>query len=206
MLEPGREEPFQGGIFTHEAGRVGIKPSQEYDDDLAVKAQSGNLDALGEIYDRHYLGIFRFILVRVYHQPLAEDLAGDVFLRVVQGLPGYKLVGVPFRAWLFRITRNLLVDHFRAERRYRASDIRQADEDSPGIGDPALIVEQRLTLERVQSALARLDPTESDVIVLRFLVGLSTKEVAQTLNKSIGAVKALQHRGLTNLRLMLVED
>jgi len=63
-----------------------------------------------------------------------------------------------------------------------------------------LIVAQKLALEQVQYALSRLDPSQQEVMVLRFLLGLSLREVALTMDKTVGAVKSLQHRGLKALR------
>jgi RNA polymerase sigma-70 factor (ECF subfamily) len=65
------------------------------------------------------------------------------------------------------------------------------------------VVEQTLTVEKVQRALERLDPTQREVVVLRFLVGLSLREVALTLNKSVASIKSSQHRGLVALRAAL---
>lgn len=75
-----------------------------------------------------------------------------------------------------------------------------------GKSNPATIVERQITVERVKDALARLDPSQQEVVVLRFLAGLSLKEVALTLGKTVAAVKSLQHRGLAALRVVLVEQ
>ena len=71
---------------------------------------------------------------------------------------------------------------------------------------PAAIVEQRLAMDRVQEALGALEPSQGEVILLRFLVGLPLHEVALTLDKSVAAVKGLQYRGLIALRDQLTAD
>ena len=71
--------------------------------------------------------------------------------------------------------------------------------------DPASEVERQLTVERVEAALDALDPIQQEVVVLRFLVGLSLREVAATLDKTVAAIKSLQHRGLVALRAALQE-
>jgi RNA polymerase sigma-70 factor (ECF subfamily) len=176
------------------------------DEELARRAQTGDRQALGELYDRHHENIFKFILVRVGHQPLAEDLTGEVFVRMLDGLPRYRAMGIPFSAWLYRITRNLLTDHYRKEGRYVMTPLGQIEDNDLEQSNPPSAVERRLTLERIQRALARLDRLEADVIVLRFLMGLSLKEAAQALEKSVSAIKALQHRGLASLRAALREE
>lgn len=85
------------------------------DADLVKRAQGGDVDAVGELYDRHHESIFRYVQSRVYDRDLAEDLTGEIFTRMVTSLPGYRLRGIPFRAWLYRIARNLVVDHYRKE-------------------------------------------------------------------------------------------
>jgi RNA polymerase sigma-70 factor (ECF subfamily) len=171
------------------------------DADLVKRAQGGDVNAVGELYDRHHESIFRYVQSRVYDRDLAEDLTGEIFTRMVTSLPGYRLRGIPFRAWLYRIARNLVVDHYRKESGRVSVPLYHAESTGEAASNPAWIVEHKLTLERVQRALARLDPSQQEVVVLRFLLGLSLREVALTLNKTVAAVKSLQHRGLKALRV-----
>jgi len=169
------------------------------DRELIQRFQQGDPEALGELYDRHQESIFKFILVRVSDPQTAEDLTGEVFTNVIARLPDTPIHN--FRAWLFRIARNQVIDHYRGK---EGSAMTSLDDAEIRAADrPASTVEQRLMLEHVQHALAGLEATQRDVVILRFLVGLSLQEVAETLNKSVSAVKALQHRGLDNLRQLL---
>ena len=167
---------------------------------LVKRAQGGEVDAVGELYDRHHELVFKYVRSRVRDAALAEDLTGEVFVRMVTHLSGYRCKGVPFRAWLYRIARNLVVDHYRKEGGRLPVPLCCAQGLREREGDPALIVEQKLVLERVQHALSRLDPSQQEVVVLRFLLGLSLREVALTMDKTVAAVKSLQHRGLEALR------
>jgi len=173
------------------------------DADLVRRARKGDVNAIGELYDRHHRRIFRYVWSHVRDQHLAEDLTGEVFLRMVTGLANYRLKGVPFQAWLYRIAHNLTVDHHRKAGRHELVPLYHADELSEGGNSPFEIVEHRLTAEQVQHALGGLDPLQHEVVTLRFLVGLSLRETAQTLGKTIAAVKSLQHRGLVALRVAL---
>jgi RNA polymerase sigma-70 factor (ECF subfamily) len=173
------------------------------DADLVKSAQGGDVSAVGELYDRHHESIFRYVLVRVQDRALAEDLTGEVFARMVGSLPGYHLRGIPFRAWLYRIAHSRVVDHYRRQKRRPSVPLDYAQGLSDPEGNPALTVDLKLTLERVQRALSGLEPSQRDVVVLRFLLGLSLQEVAQTLGKTVAAVKSLQHRGLVALRVVL---
>ena len=81
-----------------------------------------------------------------------------------------------------------------------------AEAISRGKDNPTLVVERQFTLEQVQCALERIDPAQQEVVVLRFLTGLSLQEVALTLDKTVAAVKSLQHRGLAALRVALKQE
>ena len=107
--------------------------------DLIARAQRGDVDAIGALYDMHYRAIFRYLRARVGDQQLAEDLTGDVFRRMLTGVRQYRPMGLPFQAWLFRIAHNLLVDHYRQESSHRLVSL-QKTESQPDIeADPASV-------------------------------------------------------------------
>jgi RNA polymerase sigma-70 factor (ECF subfamily) len=164
-----------------------------------AQIESGSLPAAEELYREHHEHIFRFIWSRVHEAPLAEDLTGEVFIRMVANLPNYRDRSVPFRAWLYQIARNLIIDHHRKE----SSVLGLKDMADQDAVSPEEKVDTTLRLERVQRALEKIDPTQREVVELRFLAELSLEEVAVVLDKSVAAVKALQHRGLAALKTYL---
>jgi RNA polymerase sigma-70 factor (ECF subfamily) len=187
----------------------GIDVPESSDADLVARAQGGDVSAIGELYDRHHTRIFRYVWSLVRDQHLAEDLTGEVFVRMVRGLANYRTRGVPFQSWLYRIAHNLTVDHQRKASRQNTVPLYHAEELSAvegGEDDPSAVVEQRLTVERVRRALERIDPLQSEVVVMRFLVGLSLRDVAQALGKTVAAIKSLQRRGLLALRTTLASE
>ncbi len=178
---------------------------------LVEQAKKGDITAVGDLYDQHQPHIYRYVWSRVRHSQTAEDLTGEIFTRMVKNLPRYKVTEMPFRAWLYRIAHNLVVDYYRGQDgRYptplpldqvehtREKMITTRDEASV-----AEVVDQKMTVELIEQALDHIDPAQREVVVLRFLTGLPLKEVAQSLNKSVAAVKSLQHRGLAALRIAL---
>jgi len=175
------------------------------DPDLVARAQGGDVDAIGALYDQHHESIFRYVWLRVGDRHLAEDLTGDVFMRMLAALPHYQAVGLPFRAWLYRIAHNLLVDHFR-KTNSRVSVPLDAVEDHQVEGDVVSATESKLLIERLNRALSQLDQRQREVVVLRFVVGLSLREAALALGKTEAAVKSLQHRSLAVLRVMLSQE
>jgi RNA polymerase sigma-70 factor (ECF subfamily) len=175
------------------------------DADLVTRAQAGDADAIGTLYDRHHRSIFQYISTRVREQKLAQDITGDVFTKMIMNLPNYQVTEVPFQAWLYRISYNLIVDHYRKGNGHMLLPLEQVEHTHTDNHNLASIVEKQLTLECVQAALDQIDPVQRDVITLRFLAGLSLNEVAQILKKSVASVKSLQHRGLKALRIALEE-
>jgi len=176
------------------------------DTDLVTLAQRGDMQALGTLYDQHHEALFRYVWARVGEQQVAEDLTGDVFMRMLTALPRYQPSGAPFRAWLYRIAHNLLVDHFRKSSYRATAPLYEADDRGEPESDPTFAVEQKLSAERLHRVLAMLDEAQRDVVTLRFLSGLSLDETAAVLEKTEAAVKALQHRGLAALRRALTEE
>jgi RNA polymerase sigma-70 factor, ECF subfamily len=168
-----------------------------------ARLQSESSLAAEELYHEHHEHIFRFIWSRVHNAQHAEDLTGDVFTRMVANLSGYRDRSLPFRAWLYRIARNLIIDLHRKE---RSAHILADTVDQP---TAQISLEEQadvsLTLQQVQRALKNIDTEQREVVELRFLAELSLEEVSLVMNKSIPAVKALQHRGLASLRAHLKE-
>jgi len=171
--------------------------------ELIRLAQQGDAEAIGALYDAHCQTVLRYFNARLGHQQTAEDLTGEVFRRMLTGLPRYRAIELPFRAWLFRIAHNLLVDHYRRESGHAVVPLAEAENASEGEADPVSAVEQKLTMEHAYQALAELEPPQRDVLALRFLSGLSLKETALAMGRTEDAVKALQRRGLLALRLSL---
>jgi RNA polymerase sigma-70 factor (ECF subfamily) len=176
------------------------------DAELVERAQGGDVAAVGELYDLYHQDFFRFAWSRLGHRQAAEDLTGELFTRMVKNLGSYRTRDVPFRAWLYRIARNLVVDYYRKHGRYEQVSIEQYEGTIQLLSEdgrspyPESAVEKQLTLDRVRRALESIDETQREVVALRFLVGLSLKETADTLQKSVPAVKSLQYRGLAALR------
>ncbi len=150
------------------------------------------------LYDRFAPGLYRYIYYRLGAQPIAEDLTAEVFVRVL------KMARAPddWRAYLYRIAHNLVVDYVRRNPHI----LQEPDEQAPGEhGNPVEQAEQEEERRILRRAIARLSPDQQQVIVLKFNQDLSNAEIATILDKPEGAVKALQHRALTNLRDWLAE-
>jgi len=166
-------------------------------------AQTGDLDALGSLYDSHINQVYRYSLARLGNVHDAEDVAEEIFLKMLAGLPSYQWRKVPFAAWLMRIARNEVVNFTRRNGR-RALDTELPEElVDRGNNDPAETTERILALEDLRSAVALLPDAQREVIILRFASGLSVADTAKALGKQENNVKVLQHKGMQRLQLLM---
>ena len=169
------------------------------DETLVDRATAGDREAFGEMYERYVSRVFRHVLYMVNDVDVAQDLTEQTFLRALEAIHGYERRGVPFLAWLLRIARNLYLNGQRVQR--NNSSIRQ----NPGgvVASPESFCEAKLDGEEVWRAVRALDGDQRQVIVLRFMDGLSYADVARVLGKSVGAVRVAQYRALCALRRSL---
>lgn len=169
---------------------------------LIERAKHYEHQALTKLCELYYRDVYSYVYYRVSNVQDAEDLTDDVFLKMVEAICSCRAQGErSFLAWLFRIASNSVVDH---RRRQAVRNHLPLDEKHlPAHAGPEAAVETKLTQERLQRAIPKLTDDQQQVIILRFIEGLSNAETAQILGKSEGAVKSLQHRGLISLRRIL---
>src|SRR5690349_9668538 len=161
------------------------------------QAQRGDEEAVTLLYETHVDAIFEYVRYRVDSKSTAEDLTSEVFLRMVRGLINYQNQGVPFRAWLFRIAANLVIDHYRQRR--KGSDSALLDDLESDDTDPFDRLAQSEDQLRLRLAIRGLPETYQDLLLLRFVENLPHTEIAKIMNKSADALRAMQYRALKAL-------
>jgi RNA polymerase sigma-70 factor (ECF subfamily) len=161
-------------------------------------SQRGNRDAFASLYDTYLDGIHRYILIRVADPELAEDITSLVFLKAWENLNTFRIGRSPFAAWLYRIAHNAVIDHYRTSK-----IVVSLEEAAPLQLSYADEIDKKLDLQTLTQGLIQglkvLTGTQQEVLILRFILGFTTPEIAQSLNKQQGAVRALQMRGLKRL-------
>lgn len=168
---------------------------------LLERARAYDADALGELYDQYAPLIYAYLYRRVHNAQLAEDLTGEVFVRVLQAIQSEQFWHTSFRRWLYRIAHNLLVDYYRKQ---PPVPMLALDEQLVAArGDPDSALAEKLSRQDLLAAISQLTPDQQQVLVLRFGEGLAAREVAEVMGKSVGAVELLQHRALAALRRIL---
>ena len=170
---------------------------------LVLETQRGDYSAFSGIYEQYFDRIYRYVVVRIGNPAEAEDVAADVFLKAFEKLNTFKVRGVPFAAWLFRIAHNMVVDHLRRRSRRPTTTL---NENLPLFQDaPDELVEMGLTLEDISTAMKELTDSQRQVLALRFGGGLSIAETANSMKKKDGAIKAMQHSAIQALRRNLTK-
>ena len=196
-----------GGPEPEGEGGEPVRGSEIWD--LVRRAQAGDTEAFGQIYDRYIDTVFRYIYFRVSRRDLAEDLTSETFLRALKRINSFTWQGRDFGAWLVTIARNLMADHFKSGR-YRlevaTADVLDADKEESGPeGNPETAVVDKITNATLLEAVKELNADQQECIVLRFLQGFSVAETARAMNKNEGAIKALQYRAVRTLGRLLPE-
>jgi RNA polymerase sigma-70 factor (ECF subfamily) len=166
------------------------------DEGLVAAARRGDRSAFGALYERHFPSVYRFAYFHTRSAADAEDACAEAFLRAIEHVDQFHGSAAQFGGWLFRIARNAIIDRGRKARPTVALD----DATDPSVADRAGEVVQRVAL---RAALATLKEEQRSAVVLRFVLGLSSREAGTAMGKSEGAVEQLQRRGLAALAKVL---
>ncbi|PWI45583.1 ECF subfamily RNA polymerase sigma factor, BldN family [Streptomyces sp. ICBB 8177] len=198
------------GTRSPGAGASSRRPPADSDSlrmmELVERAQAGETEAFGRLYDHYCDTVYRYIYYRVGGKATAEDLTSETFLRALRRIGTFTWQGRDFGAWLVTIARNLVADHFKSSR-FRlevttgemldANEVERSPEDS---------VLEHLSNESLLQAVKKLNPQQQECVTLRFLQGLSVAETARIMGKNEGAIKTLQYRAVRTLARLLPED
>jgi RNA polymerase sigma-70 factor, ECF subfamily len=178
--------------------RIVMTMDDEAIDRVVERAKTGDPEAFGALFDRYYVPVYRYVAARVGRPSDAEDLAQLVFVKALEALPRYEVRGVPFGGWLFRLARNIVIDHARTRRDHAPLDaiVEWAGADE----GPDELAVLRQEMDSVARALRRLTPEQREAIELRFFAGLSAKEAAVAMGRQEGTVRGLQFRAIAALR------
>ena len=195
------------GVAHGAAGAVALvgkdlsRVTDDTSDEELARLAADDRERFGELYERYARPIHAFILPRVdRNEAVAQDLTSQVFSRALTALPGFR-PGV-FRAWLYAIARNVVIDHYRRQRPGAPLDAAlEIASDDPGLDERAVAEEARV---RLHAALARLVPAQRQIVELR-LHGLTGAEIAERLGLHPDAVKSAQYRAFSRLRVILGE-
>lgn len=173
---------------------------------LVEKAKDGETEAFGLLYDHYLPKIYRFVLLKVTTREEAEDLTHQAFLKAWENLDKYsyegKYSGFPFGSWLYRIARNVIIDHYRSSH-HNEINLSLDDYLEEIISNETPIdleADRKIEWRKILEAMKMLKDIERDIVIMRFIDDLPHEEVAKVIGKSVGATKLIQHRALKKLK------
>jgi RNA polymerase sigma-70 factor (ECF subfamily) len=159
-----------------------------------ARAKDGDADALRFLYLCYADNVYGYVCSIVRDEFEAEDVTQQIFAKLMTALGRYEPRVVPFSAWILRVAHNAAIDHVRTRRPVPLEEVHPPDAaGDDGAGSRERFADLRLALDA-------LPAEQRDVIVLRFLVGLTPREIAERMGRSEDAVHGLQHRGRRRLR------
>lgn len=170
-------------------------------DRLALHSRDGDREAFGRLYGLFAERIYAYFYYRSLSRETAEDLTSTVFVKVLEGLEGFRPGGGGFSAWIFTIARNALTDHYRRASRVEAvGDFSSGAWDLADEADLEMEAAERDRWERLRPFLAELSPEQREILIMRLWDELPYREIARITGKAEGACKMAYSRALAFLR------
>ena len=174
---------------------------------LILAAQKGDKEAFDALYKLYLTPVYRYIYLRVHSKQLAEDITQTVFIKVYESLPSFKLSAHSPLAYCFTVARNTVIDHFRKKQLVLQEGneeilINLPDERS----SPQREMHKLEAASEIESMMAALTSDQREVIILKYINGLSNHEIAKLTGKTEEAIRQLQSRGLKNLQKLIKDS
>jgi len=174
--------------------------------ELVDAAQQGSPESFARLYDRYVSQVYAYVLHRVGHRPTAEDLTADVFLRALHRVGCHHRRDADFGAWLLRIAKHRVNDHFKAATFHLGPSVEAAVVDPPssdGFNDPGAALPSQKAARQVRTALRQLKGEQAEILYLRFVHHLDVAKTASATGRSAVAVRTLQRRALRSLATLV---
>lgn len=182
--------------------------SKDKEEQTLIDTAKTDPAAFGELYKRYVDRIYNYIYYRTGSVKDAEDLTGRVFIKAMSHIIGYKHMGLPFSAWLYRIAHNLVANYHRDRSRKNEISL----ENLPGQAlpqkepQPETHLVRNQELEKLLETIRDLADNRQELLILKFVDQLSNAEIGLIMRKSEGAIKSLYHRTLLELRAKMDSD
>jgi len=193
-----------GFFFSKIIIRGNAQNMSVYDEQSALNGLR-NLDSqsIGAIYDHYFSEVFRYVRYRINDNTIAEDIASDVFVRLLEASQKRRGPETNIKGWLISTASNVVNDHLR--RQYRRPTEALSDSMPDGSTNVHAEIDSREQYREVKTAYTQLTSEQQDVLALRFGQGYSLEETATYMKKKVNAVKALQFRALAALQRLIGE-
>ncbi|MBI2050371.1 MAG: RNA polymerase sigma factor [Parcubacteria group bacterium] len=173
---------------------------------LIASSIAGDEQAFGTLYDKYVEDIYRFVVMRVRNTHEAQDVTAEVFLKAWQYVSVQKKYIKDFRALLYRIARNVVIDHYRSSQK----EVAAFDEDGlESVEDMSSNIVENIQhnddMRLVFQVLDQLSDDHRELIILRYVQDLSIKEIAEAQGKTNGAIRVALHRAVKQIKTLIPE-
>ncbi len=175
----------------------------ENEADILKRAQAGDSEAFGLLYDYYLDAIYRFIYYKVFSREVAEDLVSDTFFKALKQLQSYNSSRGRFNSWLYQIARNTVIDYYRTKKENVPID------DLFDLGHDERTPDQLdalASLAKIEEYLKELPARQREIITLRIWEGKSFDEIATILGGTEASVKMAFSRSIRQLRAVCGES
>lgn len=176
-------------------------PDLATEDKLLLRATRNDQAALTEIYEKYFPSIYRYIRLQVGDGETAEDIASEVFFKLISTVGRHNGPRETLRGWLFQVARHEVYRHYGKQRQFPKTALEEWLSSDIDLELQAL---RSVEIEKAQRALGMLAPDQREVLVLRFVEAMSLEETASLMGRTLSAVKSLQFRAVSTLRSILV--
>ena len=181
-----------------------VLPDLAAEDDLLRRLNRGDQEAVIDAYEQYFPPLFQYLRLKSGDASLAEDIASEVFLKLIAVLGTASAPRRTLRGWLFQVARNELAQHFGKVKQVSLVNLEEWMPAAPE-SNPEVKLGDFVDLDRVRHALRMLNPDHQEVLILRFGQRLSLQETSDMMGKSVSAIKSMQFRAVTTLRQILVQ-
>jgi RNA polymerase sigma-70 factor, ECF subfamily len=186
-----------------------MTPAVDLDTQLMIRVQRNDASSFGELLTRNRNLVVNYLSRMVVNRAVAEELAQDVFVRVYRSRQTYEPTA-KFSTWLYRITTNVALNHFRDEKRTQnqiSLDVQDAVQVRREAQDRTVLIEDRLVrevvLRQIRHAIRALPPKQRAAVIMHKYDEMDYAQISRVLGCSPSAVKALMFRAYETLRLRL---
>jgi RNA polymerase sigma-70 factor (ECF subfamily) len=194
-----RNHPSPAVLRSRRAEQHG-KVMLTINEDALVERAKTDPAAFGILYENYVNKIYNYIYYRVGNQHDAEDLTARTFYRALDHIDRYVNRGAPFSAWLYRIAHNLVANWHRDQSRRTIISLEDIKLRVQRRNGPDQMAELREEKDELLAAIRRLPPDRQQLLILKFVEGMSNAEIGEVMGRSEGAIKSLYHRTLLSLR------
>lgn len=174
-------------------------------DGILADLAKTDTEAFGILYQRHVRTIYAYVYNRTGNVPDAEDLTAQTFYNALANMHRYKVGRAPFAAWLYRIAHNVTVNHHRNNGRHR-TEVLEGVLDRDVEHDPTKGVIRDEAANELRRAISYLPPDRQQLLALKFVEELPNATIAQYMGRTEGAIKALLHRTVVDLKNELISS